>query len=151
MPGLPLPPQTSGSVHAAPHGPIVPPQPSLARPHEYPRLAQVAGVHLTIVPPSALVLLLPPQTPGPPPPQNFGSTHVAQFAVNPPQPSLCSPHVPGKLAHVFGVHAPASGFGPLPQRPAPPPPQYSPPGQVVLQFAVRPPHPSLCSPHALAG
>jgi hypothetical protein len=57
---------------------------------------------------------LPPegaQMLGPPPPQNSGSTHVPQFSVWPPQPSLCTPHLlpwARLAALVFGTHVPPS-------------------------------------------
>jgi hypothetical protein len=72
-----------------------------------------------------------------------------QKAVTPPQPSDWGPHVvDGKLAHVSGTQAPASG------KPhwsgTPPPPQIA-GGVHGLQSAVCPPHPSLCSPQVVEG
>ncbi len=78
---------------------------------------------------------------GPPPPQNCPLGQLPQFAVSPPHPSDCCPHVPGgKLAHVVGVHElpPPHTFG------VPPPPQVSLPVQVP--HCKMPPHPSDVAP-----
>jgi len=45
----------------------------------------------------------------PPPPQDWPVGQVPQLAVSPPQVSPCWPQVPGKFAHVLGVHVGGAG------------------------------------------
>jgi hypothetical protein len=63
--------------------------------------------------PLLLPIVLPPQRPGPPPPQNSGLAQSdpdgapapVQVVVCPPHPSPWIPHVPaGKAAQVVGTH-----------------------------------------------
>ena len=71
------------------------PQPSGMEPHVAPLAAHVVGVHCA--PPHWLAT--------PAPPQVWPLGHGKQSGVRPPQPSLCSPHVPaGYAEQVFGVH-----------------------------------------------
>src|ERR1019366_3739495 len=93
----PPPPQNCGLVQVpvALDGPMDPPQPppprppSPAMPQSKPSWAQVLGMHLR--PPSTVLLMSPPQIPGPPPPQNCGLVQVPQLGVSPPHSSDCWP------------------------------------------------------------
>jgi hypothetical protein len=62
------------------------PQPSVKRPHSKPKVSHVDGAH---GPPSEGIAQPPVGV------QVSGEGHVLQFAVSPPQPSLCWPQVPG--------------------------------------------------------
>jgi hypothetical protein len=79
----------------------------------------------------------------PPPPHVSGAVQLPQLTVRPPHPSDCAPHVPGKSAHVFGVHR----GGPPPHTLGVPPPPHVAGAVHVPQLGVSPPHPSLCTPH----
>jgi hypothetical protein len=88
--------------------------------------------------------LLPPQTPEvPPPPHVCGAVHVPQLAMTPPHPSLAGPH--WMLAgQGCGVHVVEGGVPHWPETPAPPQVWGAVHG---LQSCVRPPQPSLWTPH----
>src|SRR5580704_6458317 len=105
-----------------------------------------------MIPPSRPTPLLPPQTLGPPPPQNCGLVHVPQDPVETPQPSPDTPQLNPRSVQVFGVHVtvePPSAVCPLlpPHWFGPPPPQNC--GLVhvpVPQGPICPPHPSPADP-----
>src|SRR5580704_3741270 len=76
---------------------MTPPQPLPEGPQATPSSAHVLPVH---DPPVGA-----PHTLGtPPPPQVWPAGQVPQLAVSPPQPSPCTPHLPGNAAQVSGVH-----------------------------------------------
>jgi hypothetical protein len=86
-PEMPPPPQVSGAVHV-PQLMMPTPQPSPIWPHWTFCAWQLVGAQ-------DMVMSLPPQRLGPPPPQNCGVEHEPQFAVSPVQPSLIWPHRAG--------------------------------------------------------
>src|SRR5580693_2845805 len=118
------------------------PQPSPAGPHWMPCSAQFSGVQEPVGGEPHWPLT-------PPPPHVWPAGHGWQSEVNPPQPSLCCPHVPVAYdALVRDVHVPPSGAPHMPG--VPPPPQLCGAAQVP-QLLVSPLQPSVCCPHVPGG
>src|SRR6185312_1665589 len=137
-------PQASGAVQAAPHGPMVPPQPSPAIPQLKPLLAQVAGVHEGGAAPSTVVGT--PHLFGPPAPQTCPVGHVPHGPMVPPQPSPADPQSYPRSVHDLRTQV-GPPSGPIVGSPHwlnPPTPQTKPPVQAPQSIVF--PQPSALVP-----